>query len=427
MASEQVSSAQSGAIYLPIESLDECAYCHETAQNAKLRLCTSCAEVLYCSRGCQKADWKSHKVNCVVPLKRISNEHPALSHRIINSPNPNSGDIFSFPNGESAKLVVLQGSVPMTSLRSAEWWPTAASAAIRDKLLRRILYERPVLQINLAACIALVSQMYTTTSSGSTPKKRRIRLSYNGSPISDFGIIHGSMAICPEDRLTYYNTDTQTFRMGQSSNNHYWIYFTTLSGKERWLDCNAYNFNFCSMVDAENCSKGSEISGHPGLDSVPAFFFASGSIEGLPMPTIGQRLWNPRKRFSILRDPRLKDLVLTSAHIDHCEFHDLSSVYDIMSDISGHECSDLTKQIMKKILPEVLQHIHFNMQTRDYLNFPKEPRTFFEINPGEDTYSCIDDEELKIYYKKLARKLKKGKITPDQYQQAVSSFLRDRY
>lgn len=321
-------------------------------------------------------------------------------------------------------MVVLQGSIPITSVRSTEWWPMAASAEIRDKLLRRIIHERPVLQITLAACIALVSDMYTTISSGSTPEKRRIRLSYNRSPISDFGIIHGSIAVRPEDCLSYYNMDTQTFRMGQSSNDHYWIYFTTLSGKEHWLDCNMYNFNFCSMVDAEKCSESTESFGFPGLRSVPALLFGSGSIGGLPLPLSGQRLWKPRKRFSILRDSRLKDLVQTGADVDHFEFHDLSN--DIMSDILGCECSDLTKQIMKEILPEVCQLVRLNVQTRDYLNFPKEPRTFFEIDPDDDVHSGIDDEELEKYYKKLARKLKKGKITTDQWQEAVSSTWRDR-
>lgn len=68
-------------VYLPLEKLDKCSQCDVTSN---LRLCASCSEVstipifhfrirsfefdkfqrIYCSAGCQRADWQSHKVTC---------------------------------------------------------------------------------------------------------------------------------------------------------------------------------------------------------------------------------------------------------------------------------------------------------------------------------------------------------------------------
>ncbi|KAF2737373.1 hypothetical protein EJ04DRAFT_541889 [Polyplosphaeria fusca] len=40
---------------------DSCAVCHKTAN---LKKCAKCQTTLYCSRDCQKADWKVHKKIC---------------------------------------------------------------------------------------------------------------------------------------------------------------------------------------------------------------------------------------------------------------------------------------------------------------------------------------------------------------------------
>jgi hypothetical protein len=44
------------------------ASCHacekEEAEGMKLSFCNSCRSVSYCSRACQRADWKAHKVIC---------------------------------------------------------------------------------------------------------------------------------------------------------------------------------------------------------------------------------------------------------------------------------------------------------------------------------------------------------------------------
>jgi hypothetical protein len=42
-----------------------CQVCEKgEAEGLKLSFCNSCRSVSYCSRACQKADWKTHKVIC---------------------------------------------------------------------------------------------------------------------------------------------------------------------------------------------------------------------------------------------------------------------------------------------------------------------------------------------------------------------------
>ena len=40
-----------------------CAVCDKS--DSPLKKCSQCSSVFYCSVDCQKADWKSHKSNCI--------------------------------------------------------------------------------------------------------------------------------------------------------------------------------------------------------------------------------------------------------------------------------------------------------------------------------------------------------------------------
>ncbi|PFH61460.1 hypothetical protein XA68_17291 [Ophiocordyceps unilateralis] len=42
----------------------ECIHCKKSPPEVKLRNCAKCSSALYCSRDCQKADWKAHKKIC---------------------------------------------------------------------------------------------------------------------------------------------------------------------------------------------------------------------------------------------------------------------------------------------------------------------------------------------------------------------------
>ncbi len=44
-------------------ALEICAHCKE--EKKKMKKCARCQVVYYCSRECQKKDWKNHKKCCV--------------------------------------------------------------------------------------------------------------------------------------------------------------------------------------------------------------------------------------------------------------------------------------------------------------------------------------------------------------------------
>ncbi|KIM40914.1 hypothetical protein M413DRAFT_28031 [Hebeloma cylindrosporum] len=290
-------------IYLPLAQLDKCLSCGRAGNEVKLK---RVHVALYCSTECQKKDWKAHKPRCgatdridlqsYFPLLACGahschthpkvSTHPALTHKILNSPNPTSGEIVKFPNGVEAKLVLLGESLPDweadMATASETWWPSALDAKVRDKLKRRILEEGNILSIVLATCIALVAELYTTTAipTSETPKwqptGRRLRLSYDRSPIADLGIVRGSVRVTPQDRLAYYHLERNTFMMGQDPDDHYWIYFTTLAGEEYSLDCGMMTFNFCKMVQtAPYCL--------PTLVYAPVFFYGKERAKALPL------------------------------------------------------------------------------------------------------------------------------------------------
>jgi hypothetical protein len=64
-----------------------CKLCERgEAEGLKLSFCNSCRSVSYCSRACQKADWKAHKVICkelnLVDAKQIfQSDHQSLPER----------------------------------------------------------------------------------------------------------------------------------------------------------------------------------------------------------------------------------------------------------------------------------------------------------------------------------------------------------
>lgn len=43
-----------------------CAHCRKDAGEQKLLQCSRCQQIYYCSKVCQRADWKQHKKNCAV-------------------------------------------------------------------------------------------------------------------------------------------------------------------------------------------------------------------------------------------------------------------------------------------------------------------------------------------------------------------------
>jgi hypothetical protein len=60
------------------EKAHMCANCGNTT--GPLSACSQCKQVFYCSKECQKSDWKSHKLNCrKIEVPKI--EVPTLSSK----------------------------------------------------------------------------------------------------------------------------------------------------------------------------------------------------------------------------------------------------------------------------------------------------------------------------------------------------------
>lgn len=350
--------------------------------------------------------------------------HPALSHKILNSPNPDTDELpVSLPNGASARLVLLGEKISLMSMGSREWWPTAVSDKVRSKLLRRIVNEGLLLPILLSICISLVSEMYTTTalSADEEPKwqvtgRRRVRLTYGPSPITDFGIVQGSVRVTSRDRLAYCNMDDDEFLMGQDPEDHYRIFIKTLSGDEYFLDLGIFTFNFCIVVQASPyCGYGL-----PDLDFAPAYFYGKEYANTV----VDAKMFKPQKWFSVLRDERVHTLV-RSPEVEYCECHDKPTLHAIMDEISGRECSSWEKEIFLKFLPTSVTIVRSNMKAKGYTKFPMEPQIGIETDPGERGIIDDNDEEqeaLVKYLTKWAKRLKRGKISQERWEAAFGKW-----
>ncbi|KAF5317527.1 hypothetical protein D9619_013193 [Psilocybe cf. subviscida] len=432
-------------VYRPLEKM-VCAVCRAAhTPEKKIRVCLACGEVAYCSQECQESDWTQHKRHCgkgktdrvqlqsFYPLLAViaysarlllvpNNEHPALCHQIINNPDPITGDVVDCPNGEAARLVLLGDPISPHEAGSPEWWPSASSAEIRSKLQRRILTEGLLLPMMLAITVSLVGEMYTSNAVPSSEEpqfqatgRRRVRLTYKRSPISDFGIIAGSARVTAQDRLVYYQMDGDLM-MGQDPEDHYWVYFTTVSGEEVYLDCGMYTFNFAVMVQ----SIGYLIHGIPDVGLTPASWMDREQEKFFPTAARDKLQWMPRKRFSILRDERLDKVLRPMTVLDS----DLPVLYNLMDEIAGRSCTEWEKNMFRLFLSYSSRILRLTMKHRDYLQFPEQPRSDIDFDPGEGEVSP-NSEYGKVhvaYLEKLTHKLKKHQITADEWTDAFKRW-----
>lgn len=176
--------------------------------------------------------------------------HFALSGQLQNEGNPT---VVTLPNGWDSKLLLLDDTNDPQKVNPADptdpenWWPKAPHRQTRAKLLKRVIREGYVLPIVVSLGLALLGEMYTTTSAaGST--ERRTRLKYRSSPIADFGIAKGSARVTNQDKLAYVRLSDGRMTRGQDPDEHYWLYFTTIRGEELILDFGMYTWNMCTFV-----------------------------------------------------------------------------------------------------------------------------------------------------------------------------------
>jgi splicing suppressor protein 51 len=94
-----------------------CNICKKTSTQVELKKCAKCKTADYCSRECQKADWKAHKKVC----SQLSASQPSTT-AAWDQPNLNSPPISSTSEGLSPPKG-LDGPVtkPFTRLKTNTW------------------------------------------------------------------------------------------------------------------------------------------------------------------------------------------------------------------------------------------------------------------------------------------------------------------
>jgi hypothetical protein len=324
-----------------------------------------------------------------------SQAHPALRHKVINSPNPNTPSA-PLPDGSTARIVKLGDLVDVSDYTNdmSHWWPTGISPHVRFELMRRISREGNVLPIVTSICLALMLGMYSTTTKKGTKESHRVRLRYRTSPICDFGIVSGSVRVAPEDQLAYVLPDKSVIK-GQDPQDHYWIYFRTLKGEEGLLECNLFALNMCLVVDP---SIYFDTSFHGGFGlPIPAWF-----RDGAALCEQGHQpqILVERRRFSVLRD---QSLLKALKPVDREDNHDLiisndsvNTITTFMSRIAGRSITHAETDLCMFGCTAGAYTIFETIQSGKWKNYPAPAQAGFEGNIGdaEDLYRWANEESI---------------------------------
>lgn len=235
---------------------------------------------------------------CLCGISRLmdagseSNIHPALRHRIANSPSPLSGKPEPVPGSndpeDRAVIFRLGSSITSHQYGSATWWPTAPTA-VRERLYRRIISDGHDFHLHWIIAFALMDVFYT--------KRSKFKLKYKSCPIADFGLAHGKFRAMSQDRLAYVLPDGSV-RRSQDPNDHWWIYLVTMKGEELILDFCAYVWNMGLVVEGKPY-------GFKPLGVAPAVFR---NRELSQVPNIEEQFVE-QERFSVLKDKELERVI----------------------------------------------------------------------------------------------------------------------
>lgn len=317
-----------------------------------------------------------------------------MLHQVLSDVNPGSHPC-KLPDGSAAKLLVLGDEVPLShDTNSKMWWPSAISLKVMSKLYRRIMREGFVLPITMSICIALLSEIYTTTANPQS-KERRVRLRYRSSPISDFGIAAGSVEVKNQDKLAYWMPDGELIK-GQDANDHYWIYFTTVRGEELVLDCAMFTFNMCMIIPSTQYLSPQEAS---MLPFAPAFFRNRMLQKNSPA------LHTERRRISFLRNENLHAAIRNS--IEEYNSPDIKLICDVMDTLAGRTCSSIERDLLMKWVVQDSILLEQNIQRGEWKRYPKDVQLVVEADPEE-----FDDIDSKTAdWAKTARKWKREQKT----------------
>ncbi|KAJ3557649.1 hypothetical protein NM688_g1362 [Phlebia brevispora] len=301
--------------------------------------------------------------------------HFALQHPVINDDaNPGEGS-YLFADGRTAMRVLVDDRAPSNVKAMAEdslrWFPKARSEKIARKLWCRITQEGNILPIITSIAVAILAEMYTTTS-GSGASNRRVRLKYKSSPIADFGVAKGVANVQPQDRLLYQRVSDGSIVDGQSPAEHYWLWFRTVRGEELELDFSMFVHNFGMIIQSKQYLP-TEIQDAIGF--APVFFRGRDARKNSPS------LHKEDRRLSILRDPDMNNAV---AHSYKAIFQDDNElIVCFMERLSGRKVQPIERELSRLCSETNCTFIRQNLKDRLWAKYPPSPAIAVFDDPGE--------------------------------------------
>ncbi|KAF7792604.1 hypothetical protein EIP86_003700 [Pleurotus ostreatoroseus] len=262
------------------------------------------------------------------------------------------------------------------------WFPKADCRSVAEKLSKRILFSGHLLPILTALAFSILAEIYTTTSDGDR-EYRRARLKYKTSPIKDFGVAKGAVAVADDHLLAYRKLSDGSIVRGQDPNEHYWLWFKTIRDQEVILDLGMFTFDMCTMVETE---------GHvpPNMafqvPLAPAYFFDRDMRKQGREAPIQAELHDRQHctRYSVLYDEDLAEAVTHSHDRANVYPEDIQCMRSFMKRVSGRNASR-----EESFMVYELSQIFGKQLEQDYLRqrlwetSPPSPRLAIHHDPGE--------------------------------------------
>lgn len=297
--------------------------------------------------------------------------HPALNHVLVGSPKR-----IRQANGTVCTVVSLGDPVSFDELvkKPEAWWPRYPSAIDARRLRDRITREGNTLLINTAICIALLAELYTTTSDADAKRQdwqfqHRTRLTVGSCPIADFGIMAGSVNGPGIDQLAYHDTLTKSTTYGQDPKDHYWIYFTTIRGEVLYLDCGLY-----TLIPGDVLKADPYVADHltERFILIPAFLRDSAARKSMA------NIHTERSRTSVLKNTEILEALMRNQREFEKENGELYS--QLMQSISGKETSARDKRLVTPFVQVTRAQIRANLLNARWKAYPPEPTLVSDIH-----------------------------------------------